>query len=100
MPRPQARQRYNAKARQSTLGGSSHKKRRRNKADPNEEEGEEGTFEGIVEDDDNEERGGAEEPEPASRAEVSLRQLSFTREHGNLITFYRHTDYAQGARTR
>jgi hypothetical protein len=50
MARPQARQRYNAKARQSTLGGSSHKKRRKTKVnDSGEHDGEESEFEGIAE---------------------------------------------------
>jgi hypothetical protein len=74
MARPQARQRYNSKARQSTLGGSSHKKRRRTKAGPVDEEADD-VFEGI------EGAGGAEEeegeedfvpePQPESRMEVS-----------------------------
>lgn len=73
MARPQARQRYNAKARQSTLGGSSHKKRRRVKAETAEEDGEEGTFEGIVEDDTNVENSDAEDKKPVSRFEVGTR---------------------------
>ncbi|KAJ9094106.1 hypothetical protein QFC19_008058 [Naganishia cerealis] len=64
MARPQARQRYNAKARQSTLGGSSHKKRRKSRVESADHEGEEVEFEGVgdrddgieVPDDDDEDR--------------------------------------------
>lgn len=75
MARPQARQRYNSKARQSTLGGSSHKKRRRTKAEPVDEEGGDDVFMGI------EDAGEAavdegqddfvQEPQEESRMEVS-----------------------------
>ncbi|KAJ9098676.1 hypothetical protein QFC21_004324 [Naganishia friedmannii] len=56
MARPQARQRYNSKARQSTLVGSSHKKRRKTKVvDSGEQDdgGEESEFEGIADENEN-----------------------------------------------
>jgi hypothetical protein len=73
MARPQARQRYNSKARQSTLGGSSHKKRRRTKAEPVDEEADD-VFEGIEGAGAEEEEGEEDfvpEPQPESRMEVS-----------------------------
>lgn len=75
MARPQARQRYNSKARQSTLGGSSHKKRRRTKAEPIDEEGEGDVFEGIETGEAEEEAGRdfVQEPLQESRMEVSLK---------------------------
>lgn len=74
MARPQARQRYNSKARQSTLGGSSHKKRRRSKPEHTRQDGEGDLFEGVEngEAEDNEgEDNFVQEPQSESRMEVS-----------------------------
>lgn len=72
MARPQARQRYNAKARQSTLGGSSHKKRRKTKVNDSGEHDdvEESDFEGIA--DENEHVDAVQEDDQERKKQLKL----------------------------